>query len=205
MPQLLAHLPPGAAARIVLAATSRATPPGDVAATGGRSSASGTQRRRPGAVERARRTGGRRRQAVEDATARAAEEVRDFFEGTLGGGEADALEGALDERFEALQRQREVGAALGGHQRVDLVDDGGVDRAQNLAGVRRQEEVERLRRGDEDVRRGAREAGALAGRACRRCGCRRRGPRGVRRAARRRQRCRRWGRGDCARCRRRGP
>ena len=40
---------------------------------------------------------------------------------------------------------------------MDLVDDHGVDRRQPLAGVRRQQEKQRLRRGDEDVGGVARE------------------------------------------------
>ena len=54
----------------------------------------------------------------------------------------------------------EVGAPLGGGQGVDLVDDHRLDVAQRLAGLRREHEVERLGRGDEDVGRVARRAGA---------------------------------------------
>ena len=57
--------------------------------------------------------------------------------------------------------KRQVRAALGRHERVDLVDDDRVDRAQRLARVRRQEQVERLRRGDQDVGGLAQEPGAL--------------------------------------------
>jgi hypothetical protein len=83
----------------------------------------------------------------------------------LGGRQADALQWAPAEDLEALERQREVGAALGGHERVDLVDDHRVDRAEDVAGVRREQQVERLGGGDEDVGRLALEAGAFA---CRR-------------------------------------
>ena len=73
--------------------------------------------------------------------------------------------GRVAARLEPLERQREVRAALGRHERVDLVDDDRVDRAQRLARVRRQQQIERLRRGDQDVGRLALEARAL--------GCRR--------------------------------
>ena len=66
------------------------------------------------------------------------------------------------ERFQPLERQRQVRAALGRDQRMDLVDDDGVDRAQRLARVRGQQQVERFRRRDQDVGRLALEPGALA-------------------------------------------
>ena len=53
----------------------------------------------------------------------AAEEAGDFVEGALGGGESDALELAAGEGFEAFEGEREVAAALGGDEGVDLVDD----------------------------------------------------------------------------------
>ena len=66
----------------------------------------------------------------------------------------------------------EVGAPLGGRQRVDLVDDHGLDVAQRLPRRRREHQVERLGRGDQEVGRVADERAALVGRACRRCACR---------------------------------
>ena len=88
------------------------------------------------------------------------------------------------QRLQPLQRQRQVGAALGRDERVDLVDDHRVDRAQRLAGVRGQQQVQRLGRGDQDVGRLALEARALGGgrvagadRDRRRRGTRRRAPR----------------------------
>ena len=60
----------------------------------------------------------------------------------------------LDERLEALERERQVGASLGSHQRVNLVDDEeprvGEGGPEPLAG---QQDVQRLGRGDQDVRR----------------------------------------------------
>ena len=53
-------------------------------------------------------------------------------------------------------------AALGRHERVDLVDDHRLDRREDRSRLRGEQEVERLRRGDENVRRRAGDAGALA-------------------------------------------
>ncbi len=99
----------------------------------------------------------------------AGEEVGDERDGVLGGGEADALrrtleagekgagrEGVLatDEGFEAFERKGEVGAALVAGDRVDLVDDDGLDAAEELAGFGGgEEDVEGFGGGDEDVRR----------------------------------------------------
>ena len=58
----------------------------------------------------------------------AAEELRDLFDGPHGGRQPDALQRTPPcSVLEPLQRQRQVRAALGRHQRVDLVDDHGVD------------------------------------------------------------------------------
>ena len=68
----------------------------------------------------------------------AAEEGGDLLERALGGGQADALqrrELGISGGVEALEREGEVGAALGGDQAVDLVDDDGLDAAQELARV----------------------------------------------------------------------
>ncbi|MGC1461808.1 MAG: hypothetical protein WA802_06375, partial [Terracidiphilus sp.] len=58
----------------------------------------------------------------------APEEAGYFFEGALGGGEADALQAASAEMLEALQREGEMGAAFGGAEGVDLIDDDGLHR-----------------------------------------------------------------------------
>ena len=67
------------------------------------------------------------------------------------------------ERGQPLERERQMAAALVRRQRVDLVDDhraGG--RQHRAAGFRSQQDVERFRRGDDDVRRPAPHALALA-------------------------------------------
>ena len=103
------------------------------------------------------------------------------------------------QRLEPLERQRQVRAALAGDQRVDLVDDHRVHRRQPLARVRGQQQEQRLGRGDEDVRRLAQEARALAGRRVAGAdGDLGRGHR-RRRAAARRWRCRPAARAGCAR------
>ena len=54
-----------------------------------------------------------------------------------------------------------MGAALGGDEGVNLVDDDGVDGAQGVGGLRGEQQVERLRGGDEDVGWMACEPGAF--------------------------------------------
>ncbi len=81
-----------------------------------------------------------------------AEEPRHFVERTLRRRQSDPLQGRAAECLEALQRQRQVGAALGRHQRVDLVDDHGVHRSQRGAGLRGEQQVQGFRGRDEDVR-----------------------------------------------------
>ena len=70
---------------------------------------------------------------------RAAKEAGHLIQRTLGGGQPDALRRCLGERRQPLERQHEVDTALGRHQRVNLVHDDRVDRAQRLAGVRCEE------------------------------------------------------------------
>ncbi len=105
---------------------------------------------------------------------RADEEARDVLDRPLRRGEADAgRRGAGRDVLEALERQREVAAAAVAGERVDLVDDHGANVAQRLAAAfRGEQQVERLRRGDQDVGRAAdhrlplglrRVAGAHAG------------------------------------------
>ena len=76
---------------------------------------------------------------------RPAEKARDLVERPLRRRQADALDAAVRRAAEAFERQREVRAALGGDQRVDLVDDDRVDGAEHVARARGQQQVERLR------------------------------------------------------------
>ena len=89
-----------------------------------------------------------------------AQEPRHLVERPLRRRQADSLH-ALRELFEALERQREMSAALGRHERVNLVDDHRVDRAQRFPRVRREEQVDRFGRRDEDVGGIALKAGPL--------------------------------------------
>ena len=99
----------------------------------------------------------------------AGQKLSDERDGVLRGGEPDAL-GRLsstanqragrqavapaDQRFEPLQCEGEVCAAFVVGDGVDLIDDHGVDRAKIVAAFfRSEQDVERLRRGDQDVRR----------------------------------------------------
>ena len=59
--------------------------------------------------------------------AAADEEAPDLLERLLGGGQADPLHVVLGEVLEALQRERQVRAALGARHGVDLVDDAPLD------------------------------------------------------------------------------
>src|SRR5207245_1006575 len=81
-----------------------------------------------------------------------------LVERTLRRGEADALQplgGSAPhppDFFQALERQREVRTALGWDDRVDLIDDDAFHRFQRVPREAGEDEVERLRRGNEDVR-----------------------------------------------------
>jgi hypothetical protein len=67
-----------------------------------------------------------------------AEESRDLIERSLCGREADSLGRLRAQGPEPLDRQHQVGAALGGDEGVNLVDDDRLDRPQCLACVRGQ-------------------------------------------------------------------
>ena len=65
--------------------------------------------------------------------------------------------------FEALQRERQMSAALVAGDRVELVNDDVADGRELLAKARRgQQDEQRLGRGDEDVRRPPQHRGAFA-------------------------------------------
>ncbi len=91
-----------------------------------------------------------------------AEEPRDLLERTLRGGQADPLRRLVRELLEAFERQREVRAALGAGHRVDLVDDHPADAPEDLARLRGEHQVQRLRRGDQDVGRAGLDPAAFA-------------------------------------------
>ncbi len=104
------------------------------------------------------------------AVAQPAEELADFFQRPLRRAQPDALERRAfaahlhDELFEALQRERQVRAALGAGHRVDLVNDHDFDTRQGGPRLARQQEIERLRRGDEHVGRMLYQGAAFVGR-----------------------------------------
>ena len=93
------------------------------------------------------------------------EEARDLVDRLLRRREADSQQRLLGHLLQPLEREREVRAAPRADHRVDLVDDHRPDRAQHLAAAGGgQQQVQRLRCGDEDVRRRAEHRGALGGR-----------------------------------------
>ena len=83
------------------------------------------------------------------------EEARDLVERTLGRGEPDPLQPRRvrsAQLLEPFERYREVRSALARNDGVDLVDDHRLDLRERRPGQAREHEVERLGRGDEDVR-----------------------------------------------------
>ncbi len=136
-----------------------------------------------------------------DLAVRADEVAPDLLQRILRRGEPDPLDGrrgapAARLGLEPLEREREVRAALGGGDGVDLVDDHRLDRAERLPRARGEHQVERLGRRDQDVRRVAQHRRALAlGRVA--------GADADAHVGRRRSRG--GARGGCARCRRRAP
>ena len=92
----------------------------------------------------------------------ASQEPCHLVERPLSGGQPDPLRRPFTERRQPFDRQRQVGAALGRHQGMDLVDDDRVDGAERLARVRREEQIERFGRCDEDVGRLALKSGPFA-------------------------------------------
>ena len=96
----------------------------------------------------------------------AAEEARYLVERPLCRREADSLEGTRrPQRFQPLERKRQVGAALGRDERVNLIDDDRIDGGEPCPGVRRQQQEQRFRSRDQNVCRIAEKARAFA---CRR-------------------------------------
>jgi len=77
---------------------------------------------------------------------------------------ANSLQLPTCEMLQPLEGKEEVRPALGGDQRVDLVDDHRLDGAEDLPRLRGEQQIERLWRGDEDVGRRAQHLRPLAGR-----------------------------------------
>ena len=90
------------------------------------------------------------------------EEARDLLDRLLRRRQPDALDRLPGERVQALQRQRQVRTPLGARDRVNFVDDQRTCARQHpAAGFAREQQVQRLRRGHEDVRRKPAHRGAL--------------------------------------------
>ncbi len=95
---------------------------------------------------------------------RASQEMSDRLNRFLRGGEADAREALAGELVQALEGESEVRAALVVGYRVNFVDDDSFDGLEDFAALGRGEkDVERFRRGDQDVRRASEHCAALVG------------------------------------------
>ena len=95
----------------------------------------------------------------------AGQESRHVFQRLLGGGESDALQRPAGQRLQPLQRERQMRAALVPHEGVDLVHDHRAHGREHPApAVAGQQEVQRFRRRDQDVRRPLGHRRPLAGR-----------------------------------------
>jgi len=81
-------------------------------------------------------------------------EARHLVNGLLSGREPDAHQRLGAQRLQPFLRERQVTATLAGRQRADLVHDHAAHRGQHAPpGHRAQQHVQRLRRGDDHVRR----------------------------------------------------
>ena len=85
----------------------------------------------------------------------------DLLKRVLGRGQADPLDLMLGGLAEALEREREVGAALGRGDGVDLVDDAPAGVGEQVLGATGEHQVQRLGGRDEDVRCAAQHLAAL--------------------------------------------
>ena len=94
----------------------------------------------------------------------AAEELGDLLERALRGRQADPLRRAFGDQFEPFEGEGEMRTALGRGHRVDLVDDHGLDAGERLARRRREHQVQRLGRGDQQVGRAADQLLPVVGR-----------------------------------------
>ena len=92
----------------------------------------------------------------------AGEEARDLLDRLLRRREPDALDRLPGERVQALEGQSQVRTPLGARDRVNFVDDQRASARQHpAAGFAREQQVQGLRRGHEDVRRKPAHRGAL--------------------------------------------
>ncbi|MBV6412664.1 MAG: hypothetical protein OMOMHJEC_00447 [Xanthomonadales bacterium] len=90
------------------------------------------------------------------------QKTRGLGQRALGRRQADPRQAPAAQRIQPFQRQREVRAALVAGERVDLVDDHAACAGEHRPpGLRSEQDVQRLRRGHEDVRRALAPARAL--------------------------------------------
>ena len=92
-----------------------------------------------------------------------AEEARHFLERSLGRREPDALRRPSSDLLQPFEREREVSAAFGGREGMDLVDDHGLDADERGRRRRREHQVQALGRGDQQIRRTADQLLAFLG------------------------------------------
>ena len=91
------------------------------------------------------------------------QEIRGFLQRAHGGRKPDALQRPAAQVVQAREREHEVRPTLGVDHRVQLVDDDGPRGRQHAPPApRRQQQVERFGRRDEDMRRPSAHARALA-------------------------------------------
>jgi hypothetical protein len=85
------------------------------------------------------------------APAGADQEASDFLERALRGREPNPLYVAAGGSRQPLERERQMGPAFGGGDRVNLVDDAPACTRKQRLSATGEHEVQRLGRGDEDV------------------------------------------------------
>jgi hypothetical protein len=87
--------------------------------------------------------------------------MRHLFQRPLCGGETDSLHFAFGNCLKPLERERQVGAPLGRHDGVDLIDDHRIHPAQARSGIRSKQQIKGLRGGDQNLGRVAAKAASL--------------------------------------------
>ena len=92
----------------------------------------------------------------------AGQKLCDYFDRLLRCRESDPRQRAAGQSLQAFQRQRQMRAAFVARDGVNFIDDDGAAGCEHIAaGLRTQQDVQRLRGGHDDVRRPAPHAGAL--------------------------------------------